>query len=192
VNNRAKLLAGARQCLEDKGYTRTTARDITAVAGTSLAAIGYHFGSIEALLNAALHDAVEELGDQFGRDLADLAPAAANQRRFEEIWARVIKSVNEHRSLWMAQFEIFVQAEHVEALREPLVANVTEGRYGLAELFGGIDPRTDERTAWLLGSLCQSLVMGMVMQWMLDPARALTGRELAEALRVLVAGLDKE
>jgi AcrR family transcriptional regulator len=189
VNNRDKLLAGARRSLAEKGYTRTTARDITASAGTSLAAIGYHFGSIEALLNAALHDAVEELGEQFG-SLADVDSDAPHQRRFEEIWARVITSVREQRPLWLAQFETFVQAQHVDALREPLVASVAEGKYGLAELFAGIDPKTDERTAWLLGSLCQSLLMGMVMQWMLDPDRALTGRDLADALRILVADLD--
>lgn len=189
MGNRDKLLAGAKQCLHEKGYARTTARDITAAAGTSLAAIGYHFGTIEALLNAALHEAVDELGMALGRNLASLDPDVDHQQRFEEIWSRVIKSVDEQRPLWQAQFEIFAQAQHSAELREPLIASVAEGRYGLAELFAGIDPATDDRKAWLLGSLYQSLVIGMVMQWLLDPDRALSGSDLIEALRMLMANL---
>lgn len=185
MGNREKLLAGAKQCLNELGYTRTTARDITAAAGTSLAAIGYHFGTIEALMNAALHEALEDWGEQLKRDLADVDPAAAPQERFELIWQRVIESVGEHRPLWLAQFEMFVQAEHVAELRDPLVASVTEGRLGLAQLFQGIDPATDRRKAWLVGSLYQSMLVGMVMQWILDPDHALSGADLAEALRLL-------
>jgi AcrR family transcriptional regulator len=36
------------------GYARTTARDIVAASGTNLASIGYHYGSTQALLNAAV------------------------------------------------------------------------------------------------------------------------------------------
>src|SRR5215472_17197961 len=48
--NREDLLAGALECLKTKGWTRTTVRDIAAAAGVNHAAIGYHFGSREALL----------------------------------------------------------------------------------------------------------------------------------------------
>lgn len=190
MNNREKLLAGAKQCLREKGYSRTTARDIVGAAGTSLAAIGYHFGTIEALMNAALQEAVEELGREFGRNLADVDPSAEHQRRFEEIIAGVIKSVSDNRALWTAQFEMFAQAEHVEGLRDPLTASMVKGRYGLVELFFRLDPNADERKAWLLGSLCQSLVVGTVIQWMLDPDRALSGGDLVEALRLLMTELD--
>ena len=54
MGNREQLLDGALACLYDKGYARTTARDIASAAGVSLAAIGYHFGTTEVLLNAAL------------------------------------------------------------------------------------------------------------------------------------------
>ncbi|GAB3818361.1 TetR family transcriptional regulator [Micromonospora zhanjiangensis] len=62
MGNREDLLAGAKQCLMEKGYARTTARDIAAAAGTSLAAIGYHFRTTQALLNAALFEAMAEWG----------------------------------------------------------------------------------------------------------------------------------
>jgi AcrR family transcriptional regulator len=51
MGHREALLAGARRCLLERGYARTTARDLVAASDTNLASIGYHFGSNEALLN---------------------------------------------------------------------------------------------------------------------------------------------
>src|SRR6516225_8755418 len=60
MGNREALLAGAKRCLIEKGYARTTARDIAAASGVSLAAIGYHFGSKDALMNQAIYEFVGE------------------------------------------------------------------------------------------------------------------------------------
>jgi AcrR family transcriptional regulator len=60
VGHREDLLAGARRCLEKRGYARTTARDLVAESGTNLASIGYHFGSKEALLNEAIGESFQE------------------------------------------------------------------------------------------------------------------------------------
>ncbi|MBN1170597.1 MAG: helix-turn-helix transcriptional regulator, partial [Micromonosporaceae bacterium] len=67
MGHREQLLAGAKRCLYERGYARTTARDIVAASGTNLASIGYHFGSKEALLNAAMIDAMTEWGDELER-----------------------------------------------------------------------------------------------------------------------------
>ncbi|MEV6525865.1 TetR/AcrR family transcriptional regulator [Longispora sp. NPDC051575] len=69
MGNREDLLAGAKRCLYEKGYARTTARDIATAAGTSLAAIGYHFKSTETLLNQALVESMSEWGDELERAL---------------------------------------------------------------------------------------------------------------------------
>src|SRR5579883_3210661 len=105
MGNREDLLAGAKRCLYEKGYARTTARDIAAASGVSLAAIGYHFGSMEALLNAALIEAIGDWGDEIGRVLAaeggvPFDPAADPIERFAAIWTRVIESFATHRQLW--------------------------------------------------------------------------------------------
>jgi len=67
MGHREALLAGARQCLEEKGYARTTARDIAAAANANLASIGYHFGSKEALLNEAILRACDEWTTRLGQ-----------------------------------------------------------------------------------------------------------------------------
>lgn len=54
MSNREALLEGAIRCLEAHGYVQTTARDLVRESKTNLGAIGYHFGSKEALLYEAL------------------------------------------------------------------------------------------------------------------------------------------
>jgi AcrR family transcriptional regulator len=76
VGNREDLLKGARECLLEKGYLQTTARDISNASGVGLAAIGYHFGTKEALLQEAMVEANQEWGQRLaaarGRLLARL------------------------------------------------------------------------------------------------------------------------
>ena len=59
MGNREDLLAGAKRCLIERGWAHTTVRDIASAAGVSHAAIGYHFGSKDALLTQALVEAVD-------------------------------------------------------------------------------------------------------------------------------------
>lgn len=195
MGNREKLLAGAKRCLYEKGYARTTARDVAAAAGVSLAAIGYHFGSLEALLNAAMIQAIDEWGQELGRTLAadaDTDAAAGPLERFEASWARVIASFEAHRQLWVATFEVFAQIEHAPEVRRFLADAIQQGRLGLASLFQGIDAERDERGAWAVGSFYQALLSGVMVQWLADPERAPSGRDLADALRTIMADTSRE
>jgi hypothetical protein len=88
-------------------------------SGVSLAAIGYHFGSKEALLNAARIEAIGEWADELGRALAsDSDPDATPLERFEAIWARVIEAFDPHRALWTASFEMLAQLDHAPEVRK--------------------------------------------------------------------------
>jgi AcrR family transcriptional regulator len=189
MRNREALLAGAKRCLYEKGYTRTTARDIAAAAGVSLAAIGYHFRSKEALLNAALIEAIGEWGAELERALAAEAdPAAAPLERFEATWTRVIDLFARYRPLWTANFELVTQIDHLpEEVRLALADAQQHGRLGLAALFHDLGPTADERAALVLGSFYQALLLGVMAQWLVAPDRAPSGRDLAEALRTIVA-----
>src|SRR3954465_1880025 len=90
MGHREDLLDGAKRCLYEKGYARTTARDIVAASGTNLASIGYHYGSKEALLNQALMSATEDFGEAIDRLMGATPPAADPFERFEAIWTRVL------------------------------------------------------------------------------------------------------
>jgi AcrR family transcriptional regulator len=183
VGNREKLLDGALACLYEKGYAHTTARDIVAAAGVSLAAIGYHFGTTEALLSAALVQAMQRWGEELERVLVDerdreLTP----ERRRVAIWRRIIASVRSNRPLWGVQFELVNEIQRRPDLAERFAGAQTAGREGLAELFEGIDPAADPERAHRVGAVYQALLTGVVAQHLVDPAHALRAEDLADAV----------
>jgi AcrR family transcriptional regulator len=188
MGNREDLLAGAKRCLYEKGYARTTARDIASASGVSLAAIGYHFGSKEALLNLALYQATDEWGAELGAALADGAGTGPGSfERFESAWDRVIELFTEHRPLWAAQFEIFAQVEQAPELQKFFADANQEARFGLANLFQGIDSAEDPENAQVVGSFYQALLTGVIAQLLIDPERAPSGKDLAQALRTITS-----
>src|ERR1044071_3649825 len=98
MGNREDLLAAAKQCLLEKGYDRTTVRDIASAANVSMAAIGYHYGSREALLNEALFRAMAAWAARIGRSLApDPLVPDTPAAQFESKLNRLIESFSESR-----------------------------------------------------------------------------------------------
>jgi AcrR family transcriptional regulator len=185
VGHRERLLEGAKRCLYEKGYGQTTARDIVAASGTNLASIGYHFGTKEVLLNAAVIEAIDEWGEELERIFQGVPDIDAEAMgRFEAIWERVTESFQTHRALWVSSFEAFAQAERSPELREQLADGQEQGRYGLVALFQKVEESTvDERQARTEGSFYLALVSGLMVQWLVDPTRAPSGADVAEALR---------
>lgn len=187
MGNREDLLAGARRCLEEKGWARTTVRDIAAASGASMAAIGYHFGSREALLNAALVEALDDWGTQVGRTLGTFgASTATPAERYEAMWDAVIGSFSAHRTLLLASVEALVQAEHSPGLRGHLADGQEQGRRGLAAILAGAEESTvDDTTARTLGAVQMALLTGLMSQWLTDPDRTPTGADVVAGLRAL-------
>lgn len=185
-------MAGAKRCLLEKGYGRTTARDIATASGVSLAAIGYHFGSKEALLNAALIEATGEWGAVVGEVVAR-ADAASDDpaERFVAVWDGVRETIAEHRGLWAAQFEAMVQVEKMPELRAALADVQKHGRLGLSALFQGLPEVPDTEEELSRGIFYQALLLGMAGQWMAAPELAPTGRDFLRGLELVGASVLK-
>ena len=65
AETRLHILQVAGQLFAEKGFERTTSREICSAAGTNLAAVNYHFGSRDGLYDAVL---VEAHGQIVGLD----------------------------------------------------------------------------------------------------------------------------
>ena len=187
MGNREALLAGAKRCLIGKGYARTTARDIAAASGVSLAAIGYHFGSKDALMNQAIYEFVGEWGDEVERALsAEGALDAEPLQRFESIMERTIASFGgPARGMWAAQLELMDPMQQNQELRTFLARVQRDAASGLAELFLGIDAAQDPEAARTAGSILHALLIGIIVKWFMDPKQALSAQELTEGLRII-------
>jgi AcrR family transcriptional regulator len=187
MGNREALLAGAKRCLIEKGYARTTARDIAAASGVSLAAIGYHFGSKDALMNQAIYEFVGEWGDEVERALsAEGALDAEPLQRFESIMERTVASFGgPARGMWAAQLELMGPMQQNQELRTFLARVQRDAASGLAELFLGIDAAQDPEAARTAGSILHALLIGIIVKWFMDPEQALSAQELTEGLRIV-------
>src|SRR5215203_5758838 len=176
MGHREKLLAGAKRCLYEKGYGRTTARNIVEASGTNLASIGYHFGTKEALLDAAMMEALGDWGAELERIVRDEADEGGDPlERFERVWTRVIGSFEAHRPALVASFEAFVRAEHSPELRARIAAGQEGARLWLAALFGEVEGTAGAESARAVGSFHLALLNGVMVQWLVDPERTPSG-----------------
>ncbi|HLR94391.1 MAG TPA: helix-turn-helix domain-containing protein [Jiangellaceae bacterium] len=186
MGNREALLQGARACLLDKGFERTTVRDIATAAGVSMAAIGYHYGSREALLNAALYAAMDEWGYAVQRAMGTHAGPPEGTSGYEAMWSRMIASFEADRTLWVASIEAFLRAVRSPESREHLLTGMRQARRGQAAavLDADID-HLDDPTVRTVGSVQLALLTGTMMQWLIDPDNAPSEQDILDGLGAL-------
>lgn len=190
MGHREDLLDGAKRCLLDKGWVRTTARDIVAASGANLASIGYHYGSKDALMMEAFLKLTEDWGEGMTRALADVAEAGASrEEHLAAVIDGVIASFEADRRFWAAQLEVIGQLGNHPELRERFASMLPQGREGLVAVFEGVDdtevPGGAARTA---GYVYYSLFTGLWVQWLIDPEGTPTGRDVVEGMRRAVDG----
>ncbi|MCX4670198.1 TetR/AcrR family transcriptional regulator [Streptomyces sp. NBC_01381] len=185
MGHREDLLEGAKRCLLDKGFARTTARDIVKESGTNLASIGYHYGSKDALLVEAYVALVEPMGEGFeGAVGAARAAESGGLDGFRETWANVIRSIPESRAIWMLSLEVITQGERLAGIRDLLAKAQVEGRRGLAAMFTGIEEADlSDDVVDTEGRFYTTLLNGLMMQWLFDEASATDAEQLTEGLR---------
>ncbi|WP_310723990.1 TetR/AcrR family transcriptional regulator [Streptomyces sp. N2A] len=192
MGHREDLLEGAKRCLLEKGYARTTARDIVAASGANLASIGYHYGSKDALMRQAVIASSEE----WGMSMAEAPAAAEGARtsadpleRFAETWDRVLQHIATEPEFIAAQVEVLGLLPRDEGLREAIGAVLPEGGEGLVALFEGVpDTEVDAESARIVGSFYQALLTGLMVQSLVTPDALPTGHDLAAALRRVTTG----
>jgi AcrR family transcriptional regulator len=187
MGNREDLLAGAEECLYEKGYARTTARDIATRSGVSLAGIGYHFGTKEELLKQALRQALEKWGDAVETILTSDFPTDDPVGRFTAVWSKVIESFPESARLWAIQFELLAVLEREPDLRLTYAADTRDVRIALATMFGSAT--ADEEQTVRVGALYQALLVGLAAQYLGDPDSVPSGPDLLDAVRLVARDL---
>jgi AcrR family transcriptional regulator len=187
ADNRAALLKGARQCLEEIGYAHTTARDVASAAGVSLGAISYHFGSKEELMNEAIAEGFRDWADRFAtliNDIGAQGPDAIIRQAIPEFY----RLMSQSRPLMVGFIDAMTQAEHVPVLREQLAEQYRQSRASASGMITGIlGPQLSEAglDPTVLSSLFLALVDGLVMQYLVDPDATPGAEDLLALYNVL-------
>ncbi|MEU7639299.1 MULTISPECIES: TetR/AcrR family transcriptional regulator [unclassified Streptomyces] len=192
MGHREDLLEGAKRCLVEKGYARTTARDIVAASGANLASIGYHYGSKDALMRQAVVASSEEWGSGIAAPPPageEAAEGAGPLERFAATWDTVLHRIATEREFIAAQVEVLGLLPRDEGLREAIGEVLPEGGEGLVAVFEGVpDTEVDPDAARIVGTFYQALLTGLMVQSLVRPDGMPSGADLAEALRRVTAG----
>ncbi|MFE0514742.1 TetR/AcrR family transcriptional regulator [Streptomyces sp. NPDC058964] len=182
MGHREDLLEGARRCLLEKGFARTTARDIVKESGTNLASIGYHYGSKDALLAQAYISLVEQMSFEGGTGISG---APGSLERFREVWSNIVDSMREPGSVWRLSME--VMTIDLPEVRDHLARAQREGGRGLVALLMGVpEEEVSDESADTLGRFYMTLMSGLIAQWTFDPKTAPDGATLTEGLRRII------
>ncbi|WP_032917611.1 TetR/AcrR family transcriptional regulator [Streptomyces rimosus] len=191
MGHREDLLEGAKRCLLDKGYARTTARDIVAASGANLASIGYHYGSKDVLMRQALVETIAEWGAGFAGTDETGGPAAGGDpvERFAAMWDRILRRFQEQREFVTSQVEVLGLLPRDPELRTALASVLPEGGEGLVAVFEGVpDSEVDAEAARVVGSFYQALLTGLMVQSLITPASVPSGGDLVAAMRRVLSG----
>ncbi|GGJ57965.1 TetR/AcrR family transcriptional regulator [Deinococcus roseus] len=165
-NHRERLIEAAKQCLAEKGYANTTARDLVAASGTNLASIGYHFGSKEKLLNTALlHGYQTWLAPVLQRE----RPETSNSTFIATGIRTYLAAFEQEGAMSYACYEAIAQSQHSAEIRSDLQGVYRTIRDRITtemEASTTLNP-TQSRT---IATLLMALADGLALQRLLDPA----------------------
>lgn len=168
--HRERLLEGAIACLREKGYARTTSRDLVAASGTNLASIGYHFGSKEELLNAAVAEAFQRWLKPLVALAAEPGPATPLER-LQLGLSGVADSFEQNRPLVAAALEAWAQLPRSADLRASMKAGYDDFHRAIAatvrDAFAAVGGARVDAEA--LATLIIALFDGILVRWQLDP-----------------------
>lgn len=181
--NRDALLAAAVRCLRERGYARTSVRDLVTASGTNLGAVGYHFGSKDALLIEAITHNVREWIDALGELVRRQVTSGGG---VQAVLDELITATREHEQLVTAFFDALAQAGHLTDLRQQLAGCYEQFRRDVADAFRPLLEEvitTDNQRA--MASLLLAVSDGLVMQCLLDSTAMPTSAQLADALGAL-------
>ncbi len=187
-NHRERLLLGALECLGEKGYAATTSRDIAAAAGSNLGSIGYHFGSKEELLNAAIREGCSAWTEQL-RQIGFAEAGATPVERLRASWIALTGTFQEQRGLFVAFIELHPQAERSEELRSYLAEIYQEGRAAVARMVHSAlgDAQLEESTVNAVTSFLIAVHNGLLLQWLVDPQGTPSGEQLIDGVQSALA-----
>ncbi len=188
--HRERLLEAAIVCLQDKGYARTTSRDLVAASDTNLASIGYHFGSKEQLLNTAVAEAFQRWLKPLVALAAEPGPATPLERLARSL-AGVLDTLEENRPLVAAALEAWAQMSRSDELHAEMMATYADFHRVIAattrEAFAEVGAPDVDADA--LAALIIALFDGLLVQWQLDPVLTPSAERMTSAAQGALAAL---
>jgi AcrR family transcriptional regulator len=196
-DTKTALMDAAKRLVAERGYAGTSVRDIAAAAPANLAAVNYHFGSREALLDEAVLECFLDWTRRFEL-LSQADPHASSMDRMTAGARALMADLPTAQPLFAAFLEALLRARRSPALRARLADHYAEQRRRVAAVIAA--PTSDRPSAGLpqdrstspptarapeiLASLLIAFVDGLLLQSLVDPDAVPTVADLAALLQV--------
>lgn len=187
------LLKAAKQLIRERGYAGTSVRDLATASGTNLAAVNYHFGSRESLLNQAVVESFGEWADSIGQlsgRMGSVDPQQAGPLEHMAAQARaLVDGFPERMPVFVMFLEALLQAQRSPELLSRLAAHYAEQRRRAIDemLAGAHSDMPSLRRLEVFASFLLAVADGLMMQSLLDPEAVPSGEELATMYEGLAA-----
>jgi AcrR family transcriptional regulator len=165
-----------------------TARVLAEEAGANLASIGYHFGSKDALLTAAVVEGLDRWLLEIAERLAALPPQHDPSRLFLQALTVVDQTRRDHEDVAKAFLAALARGVHDPAVAERLVAGFLQTRPRVAAL---LDLGSDQ-TGTDAGAVMHSLFTGLLVQSLLSEDLALDAARTRAALERIAQALTRD
>ncbi|MDN5913976.1 MAG: TetR/AcrR family transcriptional regulator [Pseudonocardia sp.] len=194
MDQRTKLLEAAMICLQQRGYARTTTRDIVAEAGAHLPAVNYYFGSKERLLDAAITAGLGRWMDTTMATAPSDSPAGPAALLRDSL-AGFLAALESNRTNVVAAAEAYAQVSRSEELRESLAAEYQRAAARVEAVVNeteGDDDPLDDRDRRGVTTVLLALFDGLAIQWLVAPDRSPDAEDVIRSLAILGSVLADE
>jgi AcrR family transcriptional regulator len=186
-DTKAALLRAAKQLIVERGYAGATVRELAAAAGTNVAAVNYHFGSRQELLNQAVLDFFLDWKDS-AMDV-DVDPNAEPLQQFAARARPLVDGIPAAQPAFIVGMEAILQARRSPELHEQLVEHYREQRRRAVQAAAATKRGSElpPRFLEVFASYVMAIADGLQIQALLEPDAIPTGDELAGFYEALAA-----
>lgn len=196
---RRHILETAGPIYAEKGFARTTTKEICAAAGVNIAAVNYHFGGKDGLYQAVLVDAHRQL---VGLDELETIMSGSRDVRakIRTVVQRIVTVAAKSEAPWGIRVvvrELMAPSAHSETLFKQAIAPKARVVRGLVAEMLGLpigDPKVDRGLGFVvmpavaLAIAPKRLLSQVVPSFMTDPE--MLARDLADYVLAGLEGLN--
>jgi AcrR family transcriptional regulator len=192
TDTKTALLQAAKRLVAERGYAGTSVRELAAVSGANIAAVNYHFGSREKLLDQAILESFVEWTDDVVRANAQAVGADPEVTPLERMAAGarpLVDAFPRQRPMFVLFLEALLRAQRSPELRSQLAAHYAEQRRRVGEMVTEGTPGAGptHRGLEVVASYLLATADGLLLQSLLDPEGIPSGDELAAFYEGLAA-----
>ena len=164
-DTRKKLLEGARECLVQEGFRKTTVKSIAQYAGVNHGLVHHYFGSKEELLAALVENVAKGEGTPMSAisTLVEHPAGDVSAMSSAEMQSFVLKKIVPHMTSDYNKFvmEFLVMSEEMPSVAKQTQKLLNRRREWFGRLLGIQDPG--------LLLLVSGALIGLMLQYKLDP-----------------------